>query len=126
MPACNRSEAMEEHEKDPREKGKGGAKVDPEAPIGSSKEKETEEEHFSLASESEEDSDEEESSTRSSQITPKKATRGRKSKKKEREEKTYLDVLQGSQKTLKGMVNTRNTRKQGRALKGANASQPSK
>jgi hypothetical protein len=64
--------------------------------------------------------------TSSSQATPKKSTRGRKSKKKEREEKTYLDVLQGSQKTLKGIINTRNTRKQGQAPKGATTSQASK
>jgi len=72
-----------------------------------------------LASESKEESDDEYFDTSGSQITPKKSTRGRKSKKKEREEKTYLDVLQGSQKTLKGMVNTRSTKKQGWAKKGA-------
>jgi hypothetical protein len=124
--ACNRVEAQEEQSSDPKDKRKGEATADPEAPEGPTKEKDTDEEHISLASESEEESDDEDSGTSSSQITPKKSTRGRKSKKKEREEKTYLDVLQGSQKTLKGMVNTRNTKKQGRAQKGATASQPSK
>ena len=48
------------------------------------------------------------------------------SKKKDREEKTYLDVLQGLQKTLKGMINTQTTRKQSQAPKGATASQATK
>ena len=58
-----------------------------------------------------------EEATDSSHATPVKTTRGRKSKKKQREEKSYADVLQGSQKTLKSMMNTRS--KIGQASKGA-------
>jgi hypothetical protein len=82
------------------------------------KEKEVEEEHISLDSDlgGLEDRGTESSS---SQATPIKPTRGWKSKKKEREEKTYRDVLQGSQQTLKGMINTRSTKKKGSTPKGA-------
>ena len=84
------------------------------------------EEHISLASETDEDSEERAYESDSSQVTPIKSARGRKSKKKQREEKTYLDVLQGSQKTLKGMMNTRSGRKHGTAPKGATISQANK
>eukprot|EP00253_Pinus_taeda_P008795 PITA_08795 len=79
-------------------------------------------EHISLASDSGEESKEKDSNSDSSQITPIKSTRGRKSKKKQREEITYRDVLQGSQKTLKGMMNTRSGRKHNRAPKGVSPS----
>eukprot|EP00253_Pinus_taeda_P033123 PITA_33123 len=84
------------------------------------------EEHISLASESDEDSERGTYESDSSQVTPIKSARGRKSKKKLREETTYRDVLQGSQKTLKGMMNTRSGRKQGSAPKGATSSQANK
>lgn len=84
------------------------------------------EEHISLASDFEGESEERDSDTDNSQVTPIKMTRGRKSKKKQREEKTYLDVLQGSQKTLKGMMNTGSGRKSNRAPKGASIPQVSK
>lgn len=84
------------------------------------------EDHISLASESEEDSEGRTDESDSSQITPIKSSRGRKSKKKLREEKTYRDVLQGSQKTLKGMMNTRSGRKHGSAPKGATVPQANK
>ena len=66
-------------------------------------------------------SDEEASESSTSHATPIKNPRGRKSKKKQREEKSYADVLQGSQKTLKSMMNTRS--KIGQAPKGAAPSQ---
>jgi hypothetical protein len=52
--------------------------------------------------------------------TPKKAGRGRKSKKEEREKETYKEVLNGSQKTIKQLINVRTTRKQAKAHQGAN------
>ena len=66
-------------------------------------------------------SDEGATESSSSHATPVKNPRGRKSKKKQREEKSYADVLQGSQKTLKSMMNTRS--KIGQASKGAAPSQ---
>ena len=83
-------------------------------------------EHISLGSDSGGESEERDTDSDGSQITPIKSARGRKSKKKQREEKTYLDVLQGSQKTLKGMMNTRSGRKQNRAPRGVTTSQVSK
>eukprot|EP00253_Pinus_taeda_P020733 PITA_20733 len=77
------------------------------------------EEHISLASDSEGDSEERDSESDNSLATPIKTTRGRKSKKKQREEETYKDVLQGSQKTLKSMMNTRSGRKSNKAPMGA-------
>ena len=53
-------------------------------------EKETEEDHISLGLESKWDSDGGEIETISSQATPKKSTRGRKSKKKEKNKPIYL------------------------------------
>ena len=97
-------------------------------PLAAAEQRGTEgtEEHISLASDSGEESEERDTESDGSQITPIKSARGRKSKKKQREEKTYLDILQGSQKTLKGMMNTRSGRKQSRAPKGATTSQISK
>ena len=51
---------------------------------------------------------------------PIKNPRGRKSKKKKREEATYLAVLEGSQKTLKGIMHTRSKKGTAPASKGAN------
>ena len=46
-------------------------------------------------------------------------TKGRKSKKEEREQDTYKDKLQGSQQALEKLLkSTRNTRHQGHAQKG--------
>lgn len=72
------------------------------------------------------ESEDGDSESDSSQVIAIKLATGRKSKKKRREEKTYLDVLQGSQKTLKGMMNTKSRRKHGQAPKGATTSQASK
>jgi hypothetical protein len=59
-------------------------------------------------------------------VTPKKAGRGRKSKKEEREKETYKDVLNGSQQTIKQMIIVRTTRKHAKAHKGANTPPPRK
>ena len=53
------------------------------------------------------DNDDGSSESGSSYATPIKKARGRKSNKKQREERSYADILQGSQLTLKAMVNTR-------------------
>ena len=66
-----------------------------------------------------EDSDEDASSS-SLHAVPFKNPRGRKSKIKKRDEATYLAVLEGSQKTLKGMMNTRSKKGTVSASKGAN------
>ena len=66
----------------------------------------------------EEDSDEDASSSGQYSIPP-KIPRGRKSKKKQREEATYLAVLEGSQKTLKGLMNTRSKKGATQASKEA-------
>ena len=69
----------------------------------------------------EEDSDEGASSSGLYSIPP-KVPRGRKSKKKQREEATHLAVLEGSQKTLKGLMNTRSRKGANQASKEANPS----
>ena len=69
-----------------------------------------------------EESDED-SSTSSRHATPIKNPRGRKSKKKKREEATYLAILDGSQKTLKGIMNTRSKKGTTQAPKGDNPTQ---
>ena len=51
---------------------------------------------------------------------PIKIPGGRKSKKKQREEATHLAVLEGSQKTLKGIMNTRSKKGTIQASKEAN------
>jgi hypothetical protein len=96
--------------------------VDPLPTEETPKEKEPKE-HISLGSDSEGDTEDGGMESSSSQATPLKTSKGWKSKKKKREEATYLDVLQGSQKTLKGMMNTRSTKKNGPAQKGAASSQ---
>ena len=66
-------------------------------------------------------SDEGATESSSSHATPVNIQRGRKSKKKQREEKSYAYVLQDSQKTLKSMMNTRS--KIAQASKGTAPSQ---
>ena len=80
--------------------------------------KETRIDPTSLDSEPGEDSDEEDSSN-SLPATIIKNPRGRKTKKKMREEASYLAVLEGSQKTLKGILNTRSKKGGATASKGA-------
>ena len=63
------------------------------------------------------DSDEGSTESGSSYATPIKKSRGWKSNKNIREERSYADILQGSQLTLKAMVNTRS--KHGQPSKGA-------
>jgi hypothetical protein len=82
--------------------------------------KEAKEDPQQQESDPEEDSDGETSSDlHSLQI---KTPRGRKSKKKQREEATYLEVLEGSQKTLKGIMNTRSKKGTTQASKEAKTS----
>jgi hypothetical protein len=59
-------------------------------------------------------------------ITPKKTGRGRKSKKEERDKETYKDILNGSQPTIRQLINVRQTRKHSKALQGAHTSPPGK
>lgn len=89
-------------------------------------EKEKNDERISLGSDSEGDSEDGVLDSDISQVTPIKLARGKNSKKKQREEKTCLDVLQGCQKTLKGMMNTRSRCKHGQSPKGATTFQASK
>ena len=65
--------------------------------------KDTNEDHLLLETDPGEDTNDGASSS-SLHAVPFKNPRGRKSKKKKREEATYLAVLEGSQKTLKGMI----------------------
>ena len=81
----------------------------------------TNEEPLLLETDQGEDTNEGDSS-RSLHTVPFKNSRGRKSTKKKREEATYLSVLEGSQKTLKGMLNTRSKKGPAAAPKGANPS----
>jgi hypothetical protein len=67
-----------------------------------SKDPEVEEGEVSSDCNSEEDSD--------TDITPKKPSRGRKTKKDEREKETYRDVLSGSQPTIRQLISVRQTR----------------
>ena len=62
----------------------------------------------------------ESASSSSLHTIPIKNPRGRKSKKKKREEATYLVVLEGSQKSLKGIMHTRSKKGTALALKEAN------
>jgi hypothetical protein len=55
-------------------------------------------------------------------VTPKKMGRGRKTKKDERDQETYKDVLNGSQPTIKQLINVRHTRKQAKASQGGHPS----
>jgi hypothetical protein len=56
--------------------------------------------------------------------TPKKAGRGRKSKKEEREKETYKEVLNGSHKMIKQLMDVRKTRNKDKAHQGANNPPP--
>ena len=78
--------------------------------------KETNEELLLLESDPGEETDEGASSS-SLHTIPIKNPRGRKSKKKKREEATYLAVLEGSQKTLKGIMHTRSKKRNSSGLK---------
>jgi hypothetical protein len=55
-------------------------------------------------------------------VTPKKTGRGRKTKKAERDQETYKDVLNGSQPTIKQLISIRQTRKQAKASQGGHPS----
>jgi hypothetical protein len=92
-------EKEKDQAQDPREPGKALA---------------TEEGEISTGSSSEEDS--------SNELTPKKPRRGRKSKIAEREKETYKDVLNGSQPTIKQLINVRQTRKKSKAFQGGHNS----
>ena len=76
-----------------------------------------EEDPSNLDSDQEGFSEEEYSYSSSSQATPLKSNRGRKTKKKHQEEKSLRDVAKGSQKTLPNMISTRS--RQGQPTKGA-------
>jgi hypothetical protein len=52
-------------------------------------------------------------------FTPTKEGKGRKSKKEERENETYKDILSGLQPTIKHLINVRMIRKHSKALQGA-------
>jgi hypothetical protein len=53
--------------------------------------------------------------------TPKKPGRGRKSKKAERDQETYKDVLKGAQPTIKQLIGVRQTRKLTKASQGGHS-----
>jgi hypothetical protein len=53
--------------------------------------------------------------------TPKKPGRGRKSKKAERDQETYKDVLKGAQPTIKQLIRVRKTRKLAKASQGGHS-----
>jgi hypothetical protein len=55
-------------------------------------------------------------------ITPKKPSRGRRTKKDEREKETYKDVLSGSQPTILQLISVRQTQKQSRPPQGSHNS----
>ena len=86
-------------------------------PFGPSKD--TNEDPLLLETDPGEDTDDGASSN-SLHAVPFKNPRGRKTKKKKREEETYLSVLKGSQKTLKGMMHTRSKKGMASASKGTN------
>ena len=104
------------HNEEPLEMGeihpRASSPADPPIPL-----KDSSMDPLLLDSDQGEETDEEDSS--SSLSVPFKNPRGRKSKKKQREEATYLAVLDGSQKTLKGIMNTRSKKGSGPASKGA-------
>jgi hypothetical protein len=53
--------------------------------------------------------------------TPKRPSRGRKSRKAEREKEMYKNILQGAQPTLKQVIEVRQTRKQAKAFQGGHS-----
>ena len=79
--------------------------------------REVEEDPLTIDSDPGGDTDEGSTESGSSHATPVKNPRGQKSNKKQREERSYADILQGSQQSIKSMMNTRS--KQGQASKGA-------
>jgi hypothetical protein len=79
----------------------------------------SDEEHISIGFETGADLEEGATETNSSVRTPEKAPRGRKSKRKKREEKSYRDVAVGTQKIIPDMMMTRSTKKAGKAPNGA-------
>lgn len=81
--------------------------------------KDTNEDPLMLETDPGEDMDDGASSS-SLHAVPFKNPRGRKSKNKKREEATYLAVLEGSQKTLKGMMHTQSKKGTTSTSKGAN------
>ena len=87
--------------------------ADPASPL-----KNSIEEPLQLETDRHEESDEGDSSC-SLPSVPFKNPRGRKSKKKQREEASYLEILEGSQRTLKGLMNTRSKKGSGPTSKGA-------
>jgi hypothetical protein len=58
--------------------------------------------------------------------TPKKPGRGRKSKKVERDQETYKEVLKGAQPTIKQMIGVRQTKKLAKASQGGHSPPQSK
>jgi hypothetical protein len=56
--------------------------------------------------------------------TPKRPRRGRKSKKVERDQETYKDVLKGAQPTIKKLIGVRQTRKLTKASEGGHSPPP--
>jgi hypothetical protein len=58
--------------------------------------------------------------------TPKKPRRDRKTKKVERDQETYKDVLKGAQPTIKQMIRVRQTRKLTKASQGGHSPPQSK
>jgi hypothetical protein len=58
--------------------------------------------------------------------TPKKPRRGKKSKKAERDQETYKDVLKGAHPTIKQMIGVRKTRKLAKASQGGHSPPQSK
>ena len=104
------------HKEDPLELGeipRATSPADPSSPL-----KDSSVDPLLLESDQDEESHEGDSSS-SLPMVPFKNPRGRKSIKKQREEATYLAVLDGSQKTLKGIMNTRLKKGTGPASKGA-------
>ena len=104
------------------------------APSDQTKEQEeatpmTEEEERREKNEEESETEEEEEEEGEIELTTPRLTKtkGRKSKKEEREQATYKDKLQGSQLTLEKLLkNTRNTRQHGHVPKGMPTSSKSK
>jgi hypothetical protein len=78
----------------------------------------SDEEHIPLDFETGADTDEGAMETSSYVGNPEKAPRGRKPKRKKREEKSYRDVTAGVQHTIPEMIETRSSKK-GKASKGA-------
>ena len=122
----NANKAREEPNEEDEKSSSGGNK-EPEEAISDPKEKDQNEDNLmtklgesSDQSEEDPESAEEEEEGEIEISTPRLIkTKGRKSKKEERDLATYKDKLQGSQQTLEKLLkSTRNTRHQGHAQKG--------